>query len=96
MQKRGDCEMKKIMVMCALIMCLLLTSCNATVSTEEQYSGKDTKKSMFIIVEETTNWDVVYHKETKVMYVVSRGAYNQGAFTLLVNADGTPMIWDGE
>lgn len=36
---------------------------------------------------------VVCHKETKVMYVVSRGYRNEGNFTVLVNPDGTPMIW---
>lgn len=36
---------------------------------------------------------VVCHKETKAMYVVSDGYKNQGNFTVLVNPDGTPMIW---
>lgn len=31
----------------------------------------------------------------KVMYAVSGGAYNNGTFTLLVNPDGTPMLWEG-
>lgn len=47
-------------------------------------------------VEDMSTWKVVYHKKTKVMYAVSDGSYNYGTFTLLVNADGTPMIWEGE
>lgn len=38
---------------------------------------------------------IVYHKDTKVMYAISNGKYNRGTVTLLVNADGTPMIWEG-
>jgi hypothetical protein len=50
---------------------------------------------MFIKLEETYKWQIVYHKDTKVMYAVSIGHYNSGNFTLLVNADGTPMIYEG-
>ncbi len=51
-------------------------------------------KQMFVKVESSTYYDVVYHSETKVMYAVSDGSYNRGTFTLLVNADGTPMLWE--
>ena len=39
---------------------------------------------------------VVYDKETKVEYVVSDGYYNSGTFTLLVNADGKPLLYGEE
>ena len=52
--------------------------------------------SSFTVVERTSIWQVVYHKETKVMYVVSLGGYNCGNFELLVNPDGTPMIYKEE
>lgn len=39
---------------------------------------------------------IVYHKQTKVMYVVSDGMDNKGDFTVLVNPDGTPMIYKAE
>ena len=48
---------------------------------------------MFVEVERATNWKIVYHKDTKVMYAVSNGGCNQGTFTLLVNEDGTPMLY---
>ena len=50
--------------------------------------------SSFVIVEQTNIWRVVYHKETKVMYTVSLGGYNCGSFTLLVNPDGSPMLYE--
>lgn len=47
----------------------------------------------FTVIERTYNWQVVYHNETKVMYVVSDGGSNRGTFTLLVNPDGSPMVY---
>lgn len=38
---------------------------------------------------------VVYHKETKVMYVVVRHGKGVG-ITPLLNPDGTPMLYQGE
>lgn len=86
----GD-NMKSKAIILAVIACMMLSSCQkvGTAKAEE-----DT--SMFIKVETTTDWDVVYHKDTKVMYVVSDGGYNEGTFTLLVDADGKPMIYGGE
>ena len=49
----------------------------------------------FVLVDADYYCWVVYHKDTKVMYVVSRAPNNIGTYTLLVNADGTPMIWEG-
>lgn len=48
---------------------------------------------MFVLVEDSYDCRVVYHKETKVMYAISTGAHNYGTFTLLVDAEGKPMIW---
>ena len=50
--------------------------------------------SSFVIVEQTSIWQVIYHKETKVMYAVSLGGYNCGSFTLLVDSDGSPMLYE--
>lgn len=79
--------MKKIIVLMIVVLAMTLTGCS-----EESTSDK----SEFVIIEGADIWYVVYHKETKVMYVVSNGTYNRGTFTLLVNADGTPMLWEGE
>lgn len=48
---------------------------------------------MFVKVGSGYGYDVVYQLDTKVMYAVSNAAYNSGNFTLLVNSDGTPMVW---
>lgn len=42
------------------------------------------------------NCEIVYDKDTKVMYSISNGTYNRGTPTVLLNADGTPKIWEGD
>lgn len=81
-----------IRVVLILISCLILiSSCMQTPAEAEPIGFSNT----FVIVESTNDWCVVYCNKTKVMYTVSKGSYNRGNFTLLVNPDGTPMIWEG-
>lgn len=51
--------------------------------------------SRFVQVEMASTWRIVADKETGVMYAVSCGVYNNGTFTLLVDADGSPLIYKG-
>lgn len=75
-----------------LVLCLLLCACgNPSVQVESNVSNA----SMFVEVESNTFWQVVYHRETKVMYVISHGTRNYGNFTVLLNPDGTPQVWKG-
>ena len=83
--------MKRKFLCIMVLIAVLLTGCQ-----EVESIGDDSTSSMFVEVETTSFWKVVYHKETKVMYAVSYGSYNLGTFTVLLNADGTPMLWDGE
>ncbi len=52
--------------------------------------------SRFKLIESTNIWWVYADKETDVMYAVSRGTYNMGNFTLLVDANGKPLIYNEE
>ena len=75
-----------------LALCLSLCACGGPpVQVESSVSSA----SMFVEVENNTFWQVVYHRETKVMYVISQGNRNYGTFTVLLNADGTPQTWKG-
>ena len=38
---------------------------------------------------------VGYDRDTGVMYCMSNGYGNSGTLTMLVNADGTPKVWEG-
>lgn len=82
--------MKKLMVIFALVWMIFLMSGCASVETVDE--SEDI--SMFVVIERTGYWNIVYQKDTRVMYAVSDGSYNHGTFTLLVNPDGTPMIWE--
>ena len=75
-----------------LALCLSLCACGGPpVQVESSVSSA----SMFVEVENNLTWRVVYHRETKVMYVISQGTENHGNFTVLLNADGTPQTWKG-
>lgn len=82
---------KNLAVCIAMAMMIGVAGC----STVENVEAKEdtTEESMFETVETEWNWSVVYHKETRVMYVVSRGSYNGGTFTLMVDSDGNPLLW---
>ena len=82
--------MKKIFLIISISMIALMcfAACDNPVEKNTHLGNSD-----FVIVESTDNFYIVYHKETKVMYAVSGSSYNHGNFTLLVNADGTPMTY---
>lgn len=82
--------MKKLLLVIAMSVAVLSTGC---VSNSVQTEVVDGKPSMFVRIERGLSWQIVYHKDTKVMYAVSDDSYNRGTFTLLVNPDGSPMIW---
>lgn len=53
-------------------------------------------ESRFVVVETGSDWYIVADKEEGVMYAVSRGKYNRGTFTVLMNRCGNPLLWDGK
>ena len=57
--------------------------------------GPNVQESRFITVETTNTWWVVADKKEGVMYAVSHDTHNNGTFTLLVDKDGKPLIWEG-
>ena len=80
-----------VAILLSIIIALSLYACNGV---ESQIDGD--KPSMFVKIEKASGWLVVYHRDTKVMYVVSNGGYNVGDFTVLLNPDGTPMLYSGD
>lgn len=83
--------MKRILIIITAMIILLTTGC---AKVENKLEQEPVDVSMFERVEYTSVWEIVADRETGVMYAVSRGMYNQGTFTVLVDADGKPMIWD--
>lgn len=85
--------MKKIIV--ALLVALMLTGC--ATKTKSPQDTEAVEVSRFVVVEDSQWWWIVADREAGyVMYAVSRGGYNTGNFTLLVDKDGKPLTWKGE
>lgn len=84
--------MKKLVLVFLLAVAVLIVSGCSDGMDEEPHAGTS---KMFTKVETCGSFEVVYDKDTKVMYVISTGFYNGGNFTMLVNSDGTPKIWKG-
>jgi hypothetical protein len=73
---------------------MLLTGCGAKM---ESAADLDTSnESMFVVVENGMNYKIVYHRDTKVMYAISRGSYNSGDFTVMVDKYGKPLLYQGD
>ena len=85
--------MKKIICLILSVLCLgAITACDY--AEVENYDEDKPTTSMFVVVETTSTWQIVYHKETKVMYAVSDYNNNFGNFTLLVDENGDPLLWE--
>lgn len=82
-------------MICILLCITILFLCGCGIQNGEK-SEKQT--SMFVVADEGSvfgSYLIVYHRDTKVMYAVSAGINNSGCFTVLLNPDGSPMIWEG-
>ena len=88
--------MKKRILSVILTVGLLfsLTGCNYSTVENEGEAKEESTPSMFVCVEQAATWKIVYHRDTKVMYAISYYGSGSGEFTLLVDADGNPMIWE--
>lgn len=86
--------MKKLI---ALITALLMIVSVLTACSENPAADDETpvKESFFVTVYTDSHNYIVYCKDTRVMYSISDGVYNRGTLTLLVNPDGSPMIYHG-
>lgn len=84
---------KMFAVLATLMLSVTLVGCSAN-PAEKTYT--DDIPSRFVIIEQSNTWRIAVDQETKVMYTVSDGSYNRGNFTMLVDSDGTPLLYEGE
>ena len=83
--------MKRLITVVLIALMMVTISACATKRTSEAVKGET---SRMVYVEETGAYCIVYDKYTKVMYAVSNGGYNTGNFTLLVDANGNPLLYN--
>ena len=84
-----------IVAVLVLTLCLMLAGCARGKVNARQIADAEVDNRMFMVVSEESSGRVLVDKVTGVMYWVSHNTYNYGNLTLLVNADGTPRIWEG-
>lgn len=84
-------KIRKIFVIAILTFCLFLTGCGAKMKSVKDLDVSN--ESMFVIVESGSCYTVVYHRDTKVMYVMSHSPYNYGNFTVMVDKYGKPLLY---
>lgn len=84
--------MKKL---CILLVAFMLSMSLLGCKNEKPGQDEPSKSSRFVTVEDKSLiYRIVADKETGVMYALSIGGYNAGNFTLLVDQDGKPLIWE--
>jgi hypothetical protein len=78
----------------ALVLCLFLAGCGKKMtSVEDINNSKNASESMFVKVEQGDSYRIVYHRGTKVMYVISNRPGNNGTFTVMLDANGKPLLY---
>ena len=95
LQKGLGERMNKIISVILLIMGIILIMCNVKdLEVQQSYASND----RFILVSEQyirgDSFEVYYDINTKVMYLVI-DIYKGGGITVLVDADGKPLLYGG-
>ena len=79
----------KNLILIFLIASMIFTGCEMPKPLSEIENGT----SMFVLIENGEYWKVVYHRETKVMYIMADVAHSRGIFTVMLDADGKPLLY---
>lgn len=87
--------MKKKIAAAILTATLLIAGCESVnVSAEQDVDSIVVDR---IVVDYTDNYAIYADKDTGVMYLFVGGGHKDGGgLTVMLNADGTPKIWNGE
>lgn len=85
--------MKKFIVM--LMLAVMLVGCGNS-SESDARDGEKSNQKRFVPVEIDWSYEIVVDRETRVMYAISNGTYNHGTFTVMVDENGKPLIWEGD
>ena len=83
--------MKKIFcIFMAIALCLCMCACSRPGPSYDNGKPFVSFDSLFERVASYDDCQVFRHKDTNVLYV-----YSGSGFTVMFNADGTPMVWSG-
>lgn len=76
-----------------LIVLISIVVIGCTTTSEGNSIGKVDR---FVEIANEYHFYVVYDRKTKVQYAVSKGGYNSGNVTLLVDSEGKPLLYEEE
>lgn len=82
--------MKKVLVMTALGVTLLMSGCAQYETGENQQ-----EENRLMVIEDTWTYRIYVDKETMVMYLRTKQGYGE-ALCVMVDADGKPLLWEGK
>ena len=88
--------MKNKVLITIMLLAVILSGCGQRTIQNEAKKEQDSYNTYFIRVSEEYGGDIVYDSRTGVQYWRSNGAYNHGTLTVLIDADGKPLIYKGE
>jgi uncharacterized protein YcfL len=81
----------RLKVLIVLLFVFLLTGCRS-----EEYSSNYKGDTMYFkTISKEVNGEVIYDTRTGVEYWRSASVYNCGNLTVLVDADGKPLVYNG-
>lgn len=86
--------MKKNLIKGLFLIIILMMTLMACAPNNIDIEIQTSESSRFVIIESTSIYNIAYDQYTKVMYAISRGGYNCGNFTLLVDSDGNPLLYE--
>ena len=79
-----------------IFIALLLGIVCLTGCSENTDSSENRRRFFVLSHENDLDFYVAYDRTTGVEYAVSRGGYNRGTVTLLVDVEGKPLIYGGD
>lgn len=86
--------MKNKALLTIMLLTVILSGCGGERTIQNE--AKKEQDSYFIRISQEHAGDVVYDSRTGVQYWRSNGAYNYGTLTVLLDANGKPLIYKGE
>lgn len=81
-----------ILSICTVLLACVCVACAHTEAVDSQ-AASTTSIPVFAQVADGYGYIIVYDVNTKVMYAVSDSGYNIGNFSVLYDADGTPLLY---
>jgi hypothetical protein len=82
---RKEENMKKTFIVFAMVVAMAFGLIGCSDDNQPRENGS------FVEVEDGFGYDIAYHKDTKVMYIIGD---QYESFEVMLNADGSPLLYE--